>query len=122
MKYDVTQTLKHFTGEPLMETRIKAGTEHHEKPEVEKVELTLRSVLCQALMVVPKNERDGSSGNKKVERFLLAKQVYTSDEVEFSVDDVVMLKGLVEQAFEQHTPTVAAVFLLLDPSCAKGRT
>lgn len=107
MKVNVTQVLKNFNGKPLKDNIGTGG-----KPKL--VDLTLRSVLCSALMFTNNKELQAAPNvDERIRRFILAQDIYKNDVVVLRVDDLADLKQRINGLFQ--TPMVAAAMLILDP-------
>lgn len=105
MKINVTQVLANFDGKPMKENR---------QGEPDPVDLTLRSVLCTALMYTSQKEAQaGADADSRIRRFILAQEVHKNDVVVLRAEDVADLKERINQLFQ--TQVVAASLLVLDP-------
>lgn len=74
--------------------------------------LTLRSVLCNALMGQYEDEK-ALNGEEKVLRWKLAQKVHSEDEPDLTVEDVALVKKLVGKAY--GPVVVGPALTLLDP-------
>lgn len=96
---------------PLMNYDGKAHQTPKEDNSGKLRDVLLRDVLCTALTSSPKDEQ--LLGVEKVRRFSLAQRVYSEDEIEFSAEDIVLCKTLIDKAYP--TAVVAPAWMLLDP-------
>lgn len=115
MKIDFSKTINDFSGEPLQDYRIypnnqkvgivdDAGAPQH---------MTLKVLCIRALM-----EEDAAlKAEDKLHRNQIGEQIFAADdELDLSVDDVSMLKKLVDKSEYGKNPRVLAqAWKLLDP-------
>ena len=79
--------------------------------------LTLRLAINRSLMNVL--EGDKLAAEKQVGAFLLATRVHENDEVEFTPEEIVLIKKRVSETYQ--SPLVAGqVCILVDPTMKKG--
>jgi hypothetical protein len=136
MKIDVTQTLKQLGGEPIMQevrcakcvevyaaihkllspdARVELA-EHQE--EIERIvsdepePMTLRLVINRALTTPMKD--DDLTPEKGVARFSLAMRVHNNDEVEFTAEELTLIKNRIAKLFSSPL-IVGQACLILDP-------
>jgi len=95
MKIDLNQELKKIDGTPLMQQEESSGS----VVTLNKV-ITLKSICINALFG---NEKD-LSGDDKMKRYLLAIKIEKGSIVDFSTEEIVLLKKLINQFF----PTIVA--------------
>ena len=114
MKINVTQVLNNFDGKPMKENR-QEGEDDAGKPVMKLVDLTLRSVLCTALMHTTQAEAAaGPSAEQRVRRFMIAQVVVENDVVVLRSEDITYLKERVNNLFP--TNVVAVTYRMLEPS------
>ena len=111
MKIDLGYFYKTFDGQkvPKMDPSLNPETG---KPHTEIQFLTLRDVLKQVLLIPRPTEK--ISGDEKERRCILAEEVHKAiNEYEFGIDDLKMLKDLVD---EHYPPLVVRqTRQILDP-------
>ena len=111
MKIDLGYFYKTFDGQkvPKMDPSLNPETG---KPHAEIQFLTLRDVLKQALLIPRPTEK--ISGDEKERRCILAEEVHKAiNEYELGIDDLKMLKDLVD---EHYPPLVVRqTRQILDP-------
>ncbi len=113
MKINVTQVFRNFDNKPMKENR-QDGEDEDGKPIMKLVGLTLRSVLCTALMhTTQKEAQAGPNADERIRRFILAQDVYKNDVVVLRSEDVTDLKQRINQLFS--TNVVAVAHLMIDP-------
>jgi len=76
--------------------------------------LTLRAVACMAL--TGHHPQENIDGLEKVRRFTLAQRIHVQDLVEMTVEEVALVKLLINQTY--GTVVVAPAWALLDPPSA----
>lgn len=110
MKLDVTQSLRSFTGEELKRQIFQPADmiDDDGNPlfKTEDVPLTIRDVLLKSLNA----EADGYEGASK--QYVLAISVATNDVVNFTTDDVQLLKLLLPK--EWRPVVVVQIIAMLD--------
>lgn len=137
-KVNVTQALVNFDGKEMKEATPRldddgkpvyvvnpngsffTGPDGQRVQEKDDRALTLRSVVTNALMFTPDNERRTLTGTTRVERFILAQEIQKNDVVMLTAQEVLDILKLVNALYP--TPVVAATSLILDPNCAKTKT
>ena len=80
-------------------------------PETDGKPMTLRSVFCNALITQKQGET--LPGIDKVNRYNLATQIFSSEEINLGVDDVKLLRDLVADGYIPLV--VGQVWNILDP-------
>jgi hypothetical protein len=85
MMLDVSKVLVRFDGKPLMDVDDNGAS----------VDATVRRALVNALLAP--NQKD--SGVQKIQKYELARRIYTTDMVEVSAEEVVVLKKQVEELY-----------------------
>lgn len=90
MRIDVTQVLKTFQGVPMKDQNEKG----------EAVDATARMAIVNALLYPTQTEK----GTDKLTKFELARKVHSTDVVDFSTEDVALIKERVLDVF----PTLVA--------------
>lgn len=77
---------------------------------------TAKSVILEALMVTFEDDRN-LTGEQKIKIFLLAQRVQSGGEVDFTSDDITLMKTRVAKGF--NALAVGRVWELLDPASVK---
>jgi len=88
MKIDVTPVLLGFNGKP-----IQADNE-----DGEPVRWTVRKVCCDALLAVRRGD-DKLTGEDKAHRFALARRIFEDDSVDFTPEDLALVRKLIGAGF-----------------------
>lgn len=115
MKIDFSQTIKDFGGQSLTDYRTdqygrKVGLVDEAGAPVD---LTLKTVCINALM----QEEQAMKADEKIKRNMLAEKIFAADEeIDLSVDDISLLKKLVDKgSYGQNPRVLAESWKLLDP-------
>lgn len=88
MVIDVSQGLKSITGQPM--TEVIDG---------QPVAVTLKSILVNALLMAREDDTR-LTGEEKVKRYRLANEIYAATGImNISLEDGVLLKGLIAKTF-----------------------
>ena len=112
MKVNVTQVLKNFNGKALRQPDPSHDPDSKEKPRM--VDVTLRDVMCAALMWTSEAEAKSPSADQRLRRFCLAQEVHKNDVVVLKTDDITDVKKRINAMYA--TNVVAAAHTLLDPA------
>ncbi len=101
MKIDVSRNLVNYTGK-LMVERNAEGVENP---------ISLRDLCCIAL-TTPVAAAEVLSGVEKVRRFTLAQRIYSENVLEIPVEDIALIKKLIDSHY--NTIVVGAAWTLLE--------
>lgn len=81
MKIDLSQVFKNFDGSPFIENDKK---------------ITLGAVACNALQL-PYDDESNITGDEKAKRGALAMRIYGEESAEIEVEDVALIKKLIDK-------------------------
>ena len=93
---DLTQKILGLDGEPIAE------------------DLTLKHVICEALLANPGKDRDNLSAETSTKRGRLAVKINAVDEIELGVKDLVMIREAVGRTWK--TPVAGPALDIIDPA------
>ena len=110
MEIDLTQTLIGLDGEPLQ-------VQERDGDKMINVDLVLGKVLVESLMATYKNEEMTLSGQDKVKRYKLAQKIHGAEVMQFSAEDISLLKELISKLYS--TLVVGIVWEMLDVETLK---